>query len=158
MNLYSLAAYSLFCLSSSLFTFSHSPPRHYPPRPISPRSVFCHFASVNTQSDWCFRTSSLIAATSPWDTTKPICLSRRVRQRTQPTHFRSFAGHRNRTLLPHILLVHLIPLSSRRTSYTTKSKRTAACTDGVSARSRRRLIFSRQDRDFSLRNCVIIRR
>lgn len=36
------------------------------------RPIFCHSASVNLQ---CFRTLSLIAATSPWDTTKPICLS-----------------------------------------------------------------------------------
>lgn len=111
-------------------------PRHYPLRPIScvPFSVIP--PPLIPRPDWCFRTSSLIAAVSPWDTTKPICLSRRVRRRTQPAHFRSFAGHRNRALRPRFPPpVLLILLSSRRTSYTTRSKRTAACIDEVSARS-----------------------
>lgn len=47
---------------------------HYLLRLHFARPIFCHSAFVNHRR---FRTLSLIAATSPWDTTKPICLSPR---------------------------------------------------------------------------------
>lgn len=75
------------------------------------RSVFCHSASVQFPPRARFRTSSLIAATSPSDTTKPICLSSSVRWARATAH-----GRRVFARSPAIEILYILLLLSSSSS------------------------------------------